>query len=149
MIRRPPRSTLFPYTTLFRSMIAGNGKYGPGDKLIRLVELTVVLLHFPVVVHAIAEDIEKRRVVAVRRLGLEIGLHTSRDQLLVHAVLDSSHVAVYMKGHLLRGDERLIVARRNHGPQIEMKGRRACRGRQRPKLCVSLRFSVNRIGAGL
>src|SRR5258708_27961281 len=27
MIRRPPRSTLFPYTTLFRSRIRGNGKY--------------------------------------------------------------------------------------------------------------------------
>src|SRR2546426_2331867 len=27
MIRRPPRSTLFPYTTLFRSVIARNG-YG-------------------------------------------------------------------------------------------------------------------------
>src|SRR5574343_1191809 len=25
MIRRPPRSTLFPYTTLFRSMPCGNG----------------------------------------------------------------------------------------------------------------------------
>src|SRR3712207_3247554 len=25
MIRRPPRSTLFPYTTLFRSNMAGNG----------------------------------------------------------------------------------------------------------------------------
>src|SRR3712207_8842508 len=25
MIRRPPRSTLFPYTTLFRSIIAGIG----------------------------------------------------------------------------------------------------------------------------
>src|SRR2546430_7220515 len=25
MIRRPPRSTLFPYTTLFRSRIAGEG----------------------------------------------------------------------------------------------------------------------------
>src|SRR5256886_15697777 len=25
MIRRPPRSTLFPYTTLFRSMISGHG----------------------------------------------------------------------------------------------------------------------------
>src|SRR5256885_7155617 len=24
MIRRPPRSTLFPYTTLFRSVLAGN-----------------------------------------------------------------------------------------------------------------------------
>src|SRR3712207_8750499 len=25
MIRRPPRSTLFPYTTLFRSWLAGDG----------------------------------------------------------------------------------------------------------------------------
>src|SRR5256885_14590118 len=28
MIRRPPRSTLFPYTTLFRSKIAGAAAYG-------------------------------------------------------------------------------------------------------------------------
>src|SRR3712207_8220015 len=26
MIRRPPRSTLFPYTTLFRSMLQGRGQ---------------------------------------------------------------------------------------------------------------------------
>src|SRR5256885_5201881 len=26
MIRRPPRSTLFPYTTLFRSGVTGSGK---------------------------------------------------------------------------------------------------------------------------
>src|SRR2546426_5020991 len=26
MIRRPPRSTLFPYTTLFRSLMTGYGK---------------------------------------------------------------------------------------------------------------------------
>src|SRR2546428_4268363 len=26
MIRRPPRSTLFPYTTLFRSVADGNGR---------------------------------------------------------------------------------------------------------------------------
>src|SRR2546422_7755170 len=25
MIRRPPRSTLFPYTTLFRSLVGGSG----------------------------------------------------------------------------------------------------------------------------
>src|SRR2546427_10986729 len=31
MIRRPPRSTLFPYTTLFRS-----GRGGPGEKQIEL-----------------------------------------------------------------------------------------------------------------
>src|SRR3712207_8617803 len=29
MIRRPPRSTLFPYTTLFRSMLAGLPFSGP------------------------------------------------------------------------------------------------------------------------
>src|SRR5256885_13128394 len=30
MIRRPPRSTLFPYTTLFRS----SGRLGPGELLV-------------------------------------------------------------------------------------------------------------------
>src|SRR3712207_7203588 len=31
MIRRPPRSTLFPYTTLFRSMLIGDG-VTPGNE---------------------------------------------------------------------------------------------------------------------
>src|SRR2546426_11465127 len=32
MIRRPPRSTLFPYTTLFRSLfLGGRGVVGSGD----------------------------------------------------------------------------------------------------------------------
>src|SRR5256885_10525210 len=31
MIRRPPRSTLFPYTTLFRSTLCGGGIYGTLD----------------------------------------------------------------------------------------------------------------------
>src|SRR5258708_16095359 len=31
MIRRPPRSTLFPYTTLFRSPVAFGGQAGLGD----------------------------------------------------------------------------------------------------------------------
>src|SRR2546430_12999917 len=30
MIRRPPRSTLFPYTTLFRSLDADRGRHRPG-----------------------------------------------------------------------------------------------------------------------
>src|SRR6266700_435485 len=32
MIRRPPRSTLFPYTTLFRSRVAGGDGAGPGRR---------------------------------------------------------------------------------------------------------------------
>src|SRR3712207_8984526 len=41
MIRRPPRSTLFPYTTLFRSVVravrhrpaGGDGLWDPGDRV--------------------------------------------------------------------------------------------------------------------
>src|SRR2546427_4795761 len=33
MIRRPPRSTLFPYTTLFRSLADAFGKFQDGDLL--------------------------------------------------------------------------------------------------------------------
>src|SRR2546427_9568031 len=36
MIRRPPRSTLFPYTTLFRSAVAG-GVPGGGGQGVRAV----------------------------------------------------------------------------------------------------------------
>src|SRR3712207_9008717 len=31
MIRRPPRSTLFPYTTLFRSVLLDKSEYRPGE----------------------------------------------------------------------------------------------------------------------
>src|SRR5256885_10148546 len=36
MIRRPPRSTLFPYTTLFRSCAAGQGGVRPGHRALRV-----------------------------------------------------------------------------------------------------------------
>src|SRR2546422_3070034 len=35
MIRRPPRSTLFPYTTLFRSLGAITGRVPDANRLIR------------------------------------------------------------------------------------------------------------------
>src|SRR2546430_12686624 len=35
MIRRPPRSTLFPYTTLFRSYLASDARYLEGRRLLR------------------------------------------------------------------------------------------------------------------
>src|SRR3712207_6954919 len=33
MMRRPPRSTLFPYTTLFRSHLGGRAEDQPGPRL--------------------------------------------------------------------------------------------------------------------
>src|SRR3712207_8705715 len=35
MIRRPPRSTLFPYTTLFRSAVRARGALGPRRAAVR------------------------------------------------------------------------------------------------------------------
>src|SRR5437764_7060405 len=46
MIRRPPRSTLFPYTTLFRSFIAFRWIH-LSTPLIRLILLVLILLLMP------------------------------------------------------------------------------------------------------
>src|SRR3989442_9848714 len=45
MIRRPPRSTLFPYTTLFRSIRPDSGAHAPGHVrvLFDLVEVHVAV----------------------------------------------------------------------------------------------------------
>src|SRR3989442_9779323 len=39
MIRRPPRSTLFPYTTLFRSVNVGHGNVVVADQIVAIVAL--------------------------------------------------------------------------------------------------------------
>src|SRR2546422_6377833 len=41
MIRRPPRSTLFPYTTLFRSIGRSLGSHRPGNELVDKDHLAV------------------------------------------------------------------------------------------------------------
>src|SRR2546425_10553514 len=45
MIRRPPRSTLFPYTTLFRSLLGQLLPLRGIDRPLVLVELAVEVLH--------------------------------------------------------------------------------------------------------
>src|SRR3712207_817172 len=44
MIRRPPRSTLFPYTTLFRSLVADHGGGLLGQRLVLALRLLDRLL---------------------------------------------------------------------------------------------------------
>src|SRR5256885_8794366 len=65
MIRRPPRSTLFPYTTLFRSHFAGLGIVGPdhgrlarGQKLLEQPHLGLeISLHRLVIIEMIAAEV--------------------------------------------------------------------------------------------
>src|SRR2546422_6425039 len=51
MIRRPPRSTLFPYTTLFRSVLLRNHRIGKADQL-----AGVALMHIDVARLAAMDD---------------------------------------------------------------------------------------------
>src|SRR5687767_15527326 len=75
MIRRPPRSTLFPYTTLFRSVAVGGGARDqrlPGD---RLEAGRAALLHQP-----------GRGLQQVLARAPEIGRATSELQSLAYLV---------------------------------------------------------------
>src|SRR5437899_12140529 len=98
MIRRPPRSTLFPYTTLFRSAsgrgegrtvpvrkraLSGiRGKLGPEPQLLRRPDGH----GDPIVEH---HDVPAAQIVAVvvlgriARVGLEVVIESRRSRLLV------------------------------------------------------------------
>src|SRR5260370_7327122 len=54
MIRRPPRSTLFPYTTLFRSIVV---KRAPQLKLLSLAEVCITHAGLNTVLEALAQGV--------------------------------------------------------------------------------------------
>src|SRR2546430_17475325 len=105
MIRRPPRSTLFPYTTLFRSLAARGG---------------------PVVVGADdagVESLDRRRLPLVEGLALRHALdHVHEDdrarQLLLGEALGGggAHIAGADDGDLVQHAERALVWRRGNLP---------------------------------
>src|SRR2546429_4956946 len=97
MIRRPPRSTLFPYTTLFRSHLPDAGGLDVLERL-RSRGGSVILLTGQ-------GDIETARSEE----------HTSELQSRLHLVCrlllekkkkeEHSHSAVFPQGHILRGHD--------------------------------------------
>src|SRR3712207_1791536 len=73
MIRRPPRSTLFPYTTLFRSDRAFVAGMGSDAGEITIVRAVVGLAH-ALGLSVVAEGVESGAQVArLRSLGCELG----------------------------------------------------------------------------
>src|SRR2546430_13285818 len=68
MIRRPPRSTLFPYTTLFRS-----------DVVVRMDRLVLATLAAQQLVRAVGEDLVTVHVV--RRDRKSTRLNSSHSQI--------------------------------------------------------------------
>src|SRR2546427_10163335 len=101
MIRRPPRSTLFPYTTLFRSLVGavplhrfapGDARERPGDLVARLVpQGDQYGLH--VAEHVLHPD-ERRLEVDLRELRLAV-----IAQILVAEAARQLGVAVQTRPH--------------------------------------------------
>src|SRR2546430_17133540 len=81
MIRRPPRSTLFPYTTLFRSLVGymnGIRRYVESKEArsIDSLELRALMLN-----PFLARDLDKQLIVAYLRALVQDELRQSGDQM--------------------------------------------------------------------
>src|SRR3712207_8423092 len=101
MIRRPPRSTLFPYTTLFRSRQRQIG--GPDELVVEGLVDDVDVIDRPVAVGGEARDRHGARVRAVQRRRSEE--HTSelqsRQYLVCRLLLEKKKKKIRISG---RGD---------------------------------------------
>src|SRR3712207_7401742 len=76
MIRRPPRSTLFPYTTLFRSVERATG-HGGATAIERRTRRRLVLAEQRVQPD---REAERRRIAPDRRARLRDGLELLRSE---------------------------------------------------------------------
>src|SRR2546422_7246738 len=76
MIRRPPRSTLFPYTTLFRSALHGDDRAGAGARQ---------------PVHRLGDLLGHRLALALREAAHEARLPETRERDRKSTRLNSSH----------------------------------------------------------
>src|SRR2546426_8727143 len=83
MIRRPPRSTLFPYTTLFRSRPAATPVGDDGD---RLAGVELAAEHVEELGLIAGDDDQVMRVAAGRRAAARLDRKSTR--------LNSSHLVI-------------------------------------------------------
>src|SRR2546430_14898702 len=99
MIRRPPRSTLFPYTTLFRSDLGERGRPHRGDGIRRVLgDEHAIHVNFRESVTEDAGDMMPCPVV-VRERGRDFGVYIGGDGL----VEDNGHSSVVLHAQLPRG----------------------------------------------
>src|SRR3712207_9594958 len=87
MIRRPPRSTLFPYTTLFRSRLHGGGVHGPPRE--GAVEI---------------DDVQPLEALTLERETLR-GRIVAEDRGLVHVALHEAHAPTLLQVDRGRSEE--------------------------------------------
>src|SRR5687768_17812452 len=90
MIRRPPRSTLFPYTTLFRSKLNDYSKFLHESKGIlwgtRVALLAAVIVHIGVSIRLTKLKADARPVPYLGKKPHRSEEHTSELQSRLHLV---------------------------------------------------------------
>src|SRR5258706_11769012 len=131
MIRRPPRSTLFPYTTLFRSRAPGGGRLDRSEALPvhgrrgnRSEEHTFELQSRPHLVCRLLLE-KKKRLAAI---DVDLGKHRKGDGIVGRAKLLD-----------LFGVDRLLTAELVEGKSENREAERVKRLVQRLETAVFLR----------
>src|SRR2546425_9893519 len=109
MIRRPPRSTLFPYTTLFRSL--RSPLLGPVRARLRhrpdLPELRIPIIHDRPGA-ALAERTQVPPQGSGEVLGGEVGIAVRAPGSLLHQLVDDPELRGVARRHL-QGLRRLLA----------------------------------------
>src|SRR3989441_12969907 len=129
MIRRPPRSTLFPYTTLFRSADVGRQiPHAPLERPDRLLAALVIelLLGVPLLPLVLALRLHPllqlapqvgRQLRVVEYDVLEIGREVDLDRLALGEVAE--RVGRQGRGAVLDGAAQAVLAARVGGQRLE------------------------------
>src|SRR3712207_7954466 len=102
MIRRPPRSTLFPYTTLFRSKPRLVKSHEPFDarygRVVYLVrhptDVAVSYYHFLIKMRQVREDRKSTRLNS-SHANISYAVFCLKKKKQKHTLLNSSIVTIY------------------------------------------------------
>src|SRR5687768_18110704 len=88
MIRRPPRSTLFPYTTLFRSLRNGKANISDAYGIVKDGEVHLLNLHISPYEQAsyFNHEPNRTRKLLLHRREIRSEEHTSELQSRLHLV---------------------------------------------------------------
>src|SRR3712207_3757752 len=107
MIRQPPRSTLFPYTTLFRSNFSGFSMYTQTAFLRQKVPATIHGPHGYVVAR---EETDARLLERAKEAGADFRSSTRATKLLRSPAGNATGVEAVSSGETLLYEAPLVVA---------------------------------------
>src|SRR5207249_12272440 len=102
MIRRPPRSTLFPYTTLFRSL------YGGGDREQRLVKGARAQHEINLYSSLVLEDLNALAAAFEKKYGVKLKFWRAGSEKVVQRIVTEARAGRFDFDVVERSEERRV-----------------------------------------